>query len=457
MFSFSQLAAAQIGLLVLSVIWFLRRDDEVPLLISGVLLYCSSYRFWAVTHGLGDWVTIWQSNLSPITEERALDALGFIVLGQAILLGTYMYRQKNVLRISNSVEGPKLLNWLRPRVITLSLVGIPLIVLVRYIAQSVLRINPAATETSSYLLLFPLALVGISVLNISLWKAGGYRLLSHKVIAAMILIYVAYLTFNPNLRFQFLGWIVGAAVIISAGYPQRKRILALAIAGFVGVGAFAVAGSLRERSPTDQVDASHPAESLFMSAADANMLDGFVMLQEVYPEMLDYTWGGDHLEILLRPIPRALWPNKPLGGYANRLGFNDFTDSEVGLTGISPSIFGSFYAEGGIIGIIILCIVYGAGLAAIVSHTVHLRPFAGVTIRAVVCASLVPMLRGGDLAGIYAWVGMAYWPCFLLLWWKRKSLRMELAPEVALAERRSLKTIYASFRMRRQFRKHLSN
>jgi hypothetical protein len=457
MFGFTELAVAQIVLLGLSILWFVRRNDEVPLLISGVLLYCSTYRFWAVTHNLGEWVRIWQFSLSPITEERALDALEYIVLGQAILLGTYMYRQKKVLIINDSVERPQLLNWLRPRIIALSLVAIPLVVLARYIAVALLRANRSPLETSSYLVLFPLALVGISVLNMSLWKTGGYRQLGYKAIASMILLYVAYLTFSPNLRFQFLGWIIGAAVIVSANYPWRKRVLAVAIAAFVGVGAFAVAGSLRDRPPTDQVDASHPAESLFTSAADANMLDGFVLLQEVYPEMLDYSWGGDHLEIFLRPIPRAFWPNKPVGGYANRLGFNDTGDPEVGLTGISPSIFGSFYAEGGLIGIVILSVVYGAGLAAIVSHTVHLRPFASLTIRALVCASLVPMLRGGDLAGIYGWIGMAYWPCFLLLWLKRKSLRMTLAPEVALAERRSLKTIYASFRMRRQFRKRLSN
>lgn len=452
-FNFSYLAGAQILLLIVSVIWFLRRYDEIPLLISGVLLYCSAYRYWAVTHGLGDWVNVWVS-LRPITEEKALEVLGYIVLGQAILLGTYMYRQKQVLLITDLSESPALLRWLRPRVIALSLVGIPSVIVMRYLAQIVLRSNPSALETSSYLLLFPLALVGISVLNISLWKVGGYSLLSNKVIAGGILAYVAYLTFSPSLRFQFLGWIVGAAIVITANYARKKRILALLIATIIGVGTFAFAGSLRDTGISDRADVANPTERQFTSAADANMLDGFVMLEEVYPDMLDYTWGGDHLEILLRPIPRALWPNKPVGGYANKLGLNDYT---VGITGISPSIFGSFYAEGGIIGIVILSIIYGAGLAVIMSYTMRLKPFAGLILRAVVCASLVPMLRGGDLAGGYAWIAMAYWPCFLLLWWKRKSLRATPIPAVVGTKPTSLKTIYASFRLRGELRKRLGS
>src|SRR6266496_3747431 len=162
MIEFPQLAAAQVFLLILGIIWFQRRDDEVPLLISGVLLYCSSYRFWAVTSGLDDWVKIWQFALSPVTEDKALEVLGYIVLGQTLLIGTYMYRQKHVLQISNSVENPELLRWLRPRIVIISLVSLPLVMLARIIAESELLKNRSALEISSYLLLFPFALIGIS-------------------------------------------------------------------------------------------------------------------------------------------------------------------------------------------------------------------------------------------------------------------------------------------------------
>jgi len=282
-------------------------------------------------------------------------------------------------------------------------------------------------ETSSYLLLFPFALIGISILNIAIWKAGGYRALGYKAIGILVLLYVAYLTFGPNMRFQFLGWVAGASIIFAANTTRKNRALILGAAAVVAIAGFALAGSLRDKTLKIN-DAANPSLSRVINANDANMLDGFVLLEQVYPERLDYAWGMDHIEILLRPIPRSLWHNKPLGGYANKLGFNDY---DVGTTGISPSLFGSFYAEGGLAGIIILSVIYGAGLAKIMSYTIRLQPFVSNILRAVVCASIVPMLRGGDIAGTYAWIGMAYWPCFFLLALKLKSLKVRSSPTTA--------------------------
>jgi oligosaccharide repeat unit polymerase len=301
-----------------------------------------------------------------------------------------------------------------------------LVILARVIAESELVKNRSALEISSYLLLFPFALIGVSILNIALWKTGGYRLLGYKVIGALILLYVAYLTFGPHMRFQFLGWMAGAAIIIAINNTRKNRLIILGGAAVLGIAAFAVAGSMRDNASRLN-ETGNPALERFVTANDANMLDGFVLLEQVYPDRLGYTWGMDHVEILLRPIPRSLWPDKPVGGYANRLGFNDYDE---GITTISPSLFGSFYAEGGLVGIVILSIIYGAGLAKIMSYSIRLQPFACLILRAVLCASLVPMLRGGDIAGSYAWIGMAYWPCFLLLWWKRKSLRINSTPAV---------------------------
>jgi hypothetical protein len=189
--------------------------------------------------------------------------------------------------------------------------------------------------------------------------------------------------------------------------------------GTVALALFSFAGILRYADPSDgrSILEKKPWERAF-SAEDANMIDGFAMLRQVYPGKLPFSMGGEHLEILLRPIPRSLWPDKPVGGYMNKL---DWTTEEGGGTlGISPSLFGSFFSEGGEIGIMLLAVIYGVIIAKIVRFSVTLHPFASVLIRAIVCASLIPLLRGGDLPGIYAWFGMAFWPCFLLLWNKRR-------------------------------------
>ncbi|MEB3338131.1 MAG: hypothetical protein VKJ46_11755, partial [Leptolyngbyaceae bacterium] len=55
----------------------------------------------------------------------------------------------------------------------------------------------------------------------------------------------------------------------------------------------------------------------------------------------------------------------------------------------------------------------------------RVKPFAGILARSILCASLVPLLRGGDLPGIVAWIGMSFWPCFLLIWLKHEEFRLE--------------------------------
>jgi oligosaccharide repeat unit polymerase len=276
-----------------------------------------------------------------------------------------------------------------------------------------------AFEISSYLSLFPMVLISAGILLVLLWKAGGLSLAGHKVIAVAMLVAVAYLSFDSSSRFQFLGWIMAATIIFTAGLPSTRKALLVLVGLVVAATLFAVAGALRNEDDPD-VALQEESVNRFAFASDANMLDGFVLLRQVYPDMLPYSYGQEHLEILTRPIPRAWWPDKPVGGYLNKLGI---VDANSGFTlGISPSLFGSFYQEGGIPGLVLLSALYGFLFGRLTRLTAVINPLGGLLIRAIVCAAVVPLLRGGDLPGIYAWFGMAFWPCFLVLWFWRKEL-----------------------------------
>ena len=186
---------------------------------------------------------------------------------------------------------------------------------------------------------------------------------------------------------------------------------------------FAAAGALRTAyAYTGDIEEESRQTSFerFLSAEDANMLDGFTLLKQVYPDMLPFGYGQEHFEILLRPIPRAWWPEKPVGGYMNKLGLT--TAESGGTTGISPTLFGSFYAEGGVPAILLLAAIYGAIFGKLVAASVRWTTFAAVLVRAILCAWMVPLLRGGDLPNIFSWFGMAFWPCLAVLWVQRREL-----------------------------------
>lgn len=423
LFEYPELALTQIGLIAISVIWMLRRNDELPLLLSCLLFYVSSYRYWAVTHGFNMWINLKNFGLPPVNDESAGDALQYIVLGQICTLVTYMLRQKQTIPIVNNrnIDFSPFLDKLRPKVIWFGLFCLPLVIFARNNVQAqVASGRSAAFEVSSYLQQFPMVLLGIATLLLCLWKFRGMPSLKEKIATIFILVAVANLTFGLSGRFQFLGWLATSGIILSSSRKPKTRLLILALATFIGIGVFAVAGSLRgvEDGTVDQ----QAAWGRFFSAEDANMLDGFALLKDAFPRLVPFRWGMAHLEILMRPIPRAIWSEKPVGGgYLAAVGL---VDPNTGATlGFSPTFYGDFYSEGGLLGILVLAPLYGAVFAAIIQRSVWVHPFAGILMRATLCSSLVPLLRGGDLPGIYAWICMSFWPCFLLLWLKRKEFR----------------------------------
>jgi hypothetical protein len=396
----------------------MRKRDEIPLLISAVLFYVFNFRLWALFLGWTSPANLTNFGFDPLDSGSALEVESIAVLGETVLLSIYMLAQRRRIDVPNTLAPPELLGWLKPRVVALGVICI----LVSLLARRSVGIQLASGmsmgfEVSSYLILFSLSLVGIAILIAALWKSRTFHTAGEKLIASLFFVAIIYLTFQPSMRFQFLGWFVAVTIILSSGlsFVRRAQVLSIGLVGAVGL--FAVAGTLRNaEEPTVELEQS--TWERFAFAEDANMLDGFALLRQVYPAMLDYSYGGEHLEILERPIPRSWWPDKPVGGYMNKLGI---VTANSGFTlGISPSLFGSFYQEGGLVGVVLLSIIYGFGFGRLVSFSTRIVPLAGLLLRGILAAAIVPLLRGGDLPGIYAWFGMSFWPCLLLLWLGRR-------------------------------------
>ncbi len=408
----------QIAWILLGVLWVVRKHDEIPLLISTLLFYIFTFRLWALLEGWTSPVDITNFGFDAVDVESALDVQAIATLGETVLLSVYMWAQRRRIDVPHTLASPELLDWLKPRVVALGVICILISLQARRsVDVQVASGKSMSFEVSSYLSLFSLSLVGVAILIAALWKSRAFHPGGQSFLASLLFVAIIYLTFQPGLRFQFLGWFVAVTIILSAGLSVVRRAQVLAI-GLVGaVGLFAVAGALRnDEDPTVELEQS--AWERFAFAQDANMLDGFVLLRQVYPRLLNYSYGGEHLEILERPVPRAWWPDKPVGGYMNKLGI---ITADTGFTlGISPSLFGSFYQEGGLVGVVLCSIIYGFGFGRLVSFSTRIVPLAGLLIRGILAAAIVPLLRGGDLPGIYAWFGMSFWPCFLLLWLRRR-------------------------------------
>lgn len=415
---FNLCAAIQVLWVVGGIYWYLKRSDEVVALASGLVLYFSSYRFFTVLQGWRTWGDISNLGFGMVSNEEALLALNAIVLGQTLMLGTYVVVQNRSFGNSNFLLAPAFAAWLQPRVFWAALIVLPLSLLIRgQIRQLVSEGTSMAFGTSAYIRLFPMVLSSVAILLIILWRYGGMPA-AKRWTALFLIASLFYFTFGVTGRFNFLSWIIAGGIILSAPYAPLKRLTILVLAATLALGIFALAGAMR--SDTGLSDEQEAWDRL-VRAEDANMLDGLVLLQQAVPARLPFRHGGEHLEILTRPIPRAWWPDKPISNYMLKIAGLD--QARTFTVGISPTLFGSFYLEAGYLGIAVLSVAYGFGLARLMRYGTTLHAFGGLLIRGLVCACIIPLLRGGDLPGVYAWIAMAFWPLLLLLWFRRQQLR----------------------------------
>ncbi|NPA36353.1 MAG: hypothetical protein GXO47_05840 [Chlorobi bacterium] len=413
-------------LLLLAFNHFRKYNDEFLFLPVAFFLTTGVQRYLAVEAGKADWVRVaYTRNIfTPMTDEKAMTALSYFFIGTVVLFFAYKYYNSKLKYPPSPIDNQKLFtDFIKTRKTFIVFLFV-IFSIINTIFKGML--GGVLSMGQSYFLLFPMALGGLILLfyilyrNLS-WQEDG----TTKFIYLLLMLYSIFISYNPSQRFQFLSWMIAIGILITQKYNPIQKIKYYIIGGVLVLFIFSLAGVARKQNISsltfDQMlkKATERAEK----REDQNMLDGFMMVLDVYPKHLNYSYGMEHFEILLRPIPRKLWPGKPVGGYANKLGLNKY--EKFGTVGISQTIYGTFYGEGGIMGIIILSIIYGWFFVKLFRYTYRYNSDMHWLLKGIIIASFIPILRGGDLPGIVAFIGMSYWPVFLFLWQYNKFLKTQ--------------------------------
>ena len=114
--------------------------------------------------------------------------------------------QKRRIDVPRPLASPELLDWLKPRVVALGVICIFISLWARRsVAMQTASGKSMGFEVSSYLSLFSLSLVGVAILIAALWKSRAFRSGGETFGAALLFAAIIFLTFQPGMRFQFLG------------------------------------------------------------------------------------------------------------------------------------------------------------------------------------------------------------------------------------------------------------
>jgi hypothetical protein len=400
-----------------AMVLFFIKNDELPILF--VLFFYTSgiQRYSLVKVGASRWVAVaYSKNIFNLNDELGLQALNYFFLGTLVITLCYalfaFYRKPPVTFYDDKIT---LLYFLKQNQLVI-ITGFVLIASISFYAKrafinSFIASGGGLALGGSYYVMIGFGLGGVIPLMYLIFRSFEFKTqFIPKIAIGAIMAFAASLTYSSSGRFQFISWAITIGIVLVGDSNPFYKLRIYLLGGFAISLAFGLAGVSRrvDTAKMGNFEKLSAAWQRNKSTEDATMLDGFMMVLQVYPQHLNYHYGTEHLEILYRPIPRSIWPDKPLGGYANKLGLND--NMGGGSVGISQSLYGTFYGEGGVTGIVVLSIIYAFLINQIIKNSLNFNSDTRHIIKGATIASIIPLLRGGDLPGIYAFIGMSFWP-----------------------------------------------
>jgi hypothetical protein len=414
-------------LFIIGIIHFIKNNDELPIILIIFNLLVLT-RLFALEAGDVDWVAFDYGIIFDFDMEQAYTVSQLIFLGTFILFTFYLifYKKKEQEPSDNSEFFEEFLNKNKNIII----VGFVFFYIFKMFAGNSL----GDTLGKGYGFLLTLANSAfIILLFLILYKLKTN--IVRKSIFSILFFLIAMSTYSPGLRYQFLGWAIPIFVYLFRNLKPLKKISYYSIGIVVTFVFFSIAGAERQEETRNSsfLDKFDTGIERILVAEDVNFIDGFVMLYQIYPQYLDFHYGLDHLGILLRPVPRAWWAGKPEGAWQQKyaqkynLGYNF-------VTGISPTLYGVFFGEGGAFAIIIFSILWAFIFNKIRFGTETYDVDLQYILKGIFLASLLPLLRSGDLAGDISIIGMSYWPIFIFIYRYNKFIKEKKEELIASAK-----------------------
>jgi len=168
-------------------------------------------------------------------------------------------------------------------------------------------------------------------------------------VAAPVLFFFFYYNRNKGIKFWILAGFLMTFFIGVMEFQVRFRGNLLEV---IADPAKAAAARGLSSATTFDLTESHRDNNMYL----------FCLMVKSYPDQYDFEGFNDFFATLLNPVPRALWPNKPLMAGAKDLSTQRSFILEgplnIGTTSLTFSIVGNAYLASGLLGILIYSLIY---------------------------------------------------------------------------------------------------
>lgn len=330
-------------------------------------IYVVTTRLWAIFNGAETLFT-WGWPFVPVTEAEIVRAallydLALVIMSLAWLKAAADDSKQNP-NLTLTLPIPNLSVGHIWRVV---LVVFPLGILgLLFFAQLpgfTFDLNFGAWERSTWLGMLP-TWSGLALLALIYWYGPRKRLIF------LMALYLAIMTYQGFHRFRIIIPLILLAQIYldrqNRRWPTIQVLALFAVAGLLFFPLKTIGRSAQEGAQVGEIvntSSTIVNQALVGQADDQEFLDQFASALTLIDRRGKFYYGTPYLALLVLPIPRPLWPNKPT--FANYM-FEISTPSRpMGESGMIVTFLGEAYVNFGYVGVLIMpyLLAYYLGLA----------------------------------------------------------------------------------------------
>lgn len=278
------------------------------------------------------------------------------------------------------------------------------------------------------------------------WFIPGYLLLTaagairRRWVAMVLALSILVVYVSIGFRFRIVIFLVAAATVRYAGRPLRRTIPALLVGAVAVLALIGYVGASRSFYRTGGTYGSPTPDSAAVvegTRGDSRIFDFYAAVLDSVPERIGFAGIEPLVAVLVLPIPRGVWAEKPYPEYLGKVGQSVGTPAAP-YAGAAVPNFGEYYIAAGWLGVAVGMSLFGIGARALWAYRkATLRdPLALVVFACSLPFLMQTVTRGYTAQIVQEWFFIVFPAVLVSVHWNRRLKRGSTIAERKLSPTR---------------------